>query len=120
MDGAIDIRLLTTIGGILFSVAGAAAMGKLQLKVLQDTLQDLEQRTRGIDKRIDMLENAESVIKQRLDILSKMNSPENLRRDHMQMATILSELNYLKSETERLHKIHNGVHPPVSDTRKAP
>ena len=28
MDGAIDLRLIITLGGILFSVAGAAAVGK--------------------------------------------------------------------------------------------
>lgn len=119
MDGAIDIRLIVTLGGILFSVAGAAAVGKMQIKVIQETLSDIEGRLRKIDMRIDQLENAESVIRQRLDILAKMNSPENLRRDHMQIANILADVAYLKSEAERMHKIHNGVHPPVVSERKA-
>jgi len=37
----------------------------------------------------------------------------------MQLASALADIDYLKKETERLHKIHNGVHPPVSDVRKA-
>jgi hypothetical protein len=119
MDGAIDIRLIVTLGGILFSVAGAAAVGKMQIKAIQEILSDLEGRLRKIDIRIDHLENGEGVVKQRLDILAKMNSPENLRRDHMQVAHILADIAYLKAESERMHKIHNGVHPPVASERKA-
>ena len=119
MDGAIDIRLIITLGGILFSVAGAAAVGKMQIKVMQDTLHDLEQRLRKIDQRIDGLENGESVIKQRVDIIAKMNSPEVLRREHMQTANMLADISYLKAEAERMHKLHNGVHPPVANERKA-
>lgn len=118
MDGAIDIRLIVTLGGILFSVAGAAAVGKMQIKVIQDTLADIEARLRKIDQRIDQLENAESVIKQRLDILAKMNSPENLRRDHIEFASMQSDIAYLKAEASRMHKIHNGSHPPVASERR--
>jgi hypothetical protein len=119
MDGAIDIRLIVTLGGILFSVAGAAAVGKMQIKAIQDTLSDIESRLRKIDQRIDHLENGEAVVKQRLDILAKMNSPENLRRDHMQIAHILADIAYLKAESERMHKIHNGSHPLIASERKA-
>ena len=119
MDGAIDIRLIVTLGGILFSVAGAAAVGKMQIKVIQDTLSDIESRLRKVDQRIDQLENSESVIKQRLDILAKMNSPENLRRDHRTLAAIQADISFLKDEAARMHKIHNGVHPPVASERKA-
>ena len=30
MEGAIDLRLVVTLGGILFSVAGASAVAKMQ------------------------------------------------------------------------------------------
>ena len=63
MDGAIDIRLIVTLGGILFSVAGAAAVGKIQIKVIQETLNDIESRLRKIDQRIDYLENGEGCCK---------------------------------------------------------
>jgi hypothetical protein len=96
MEGAIDIRLIVTLGGILFSVAGAAAVGKMQIKVIQDTLNDIEARLRKIDQRIDTLENGEGVVKQRL-----------------------ADIAYLKAESDRMHKIHNGVHPPVANTRTA-
>jgi len=117
MDGAIDIRLIVTLGGILFSVAGAAAVGKMQIKVIQDTLSDIEARLRKIDIRIDQLENAESVIKQRVDIIAKMNSPENLRRDHIAMATLTASVEQLRKEMDHQLAIHNGRHIPVASER---
>lgn len=119
MEGAIDIRLIVTLAGILVSVAGAAAVGKMQIKAILDQLRDLESRLRDIDRRIDLLDTASEKHDQRLHILSSMSSPEILRRDHMQLASALADIDYLKKEAGRLHKIHNGVHPPVSDIRKA-
>jgi hypothetical protein len=119
MDGAIDIRLIITIGGILFSVAGAAAVGKMSIRVIQETLRDLEGRMRKIDQRIDHLDNGEAVVKQRLDILAKMNAPDVLERRNMQTATMLSDIAYLKDEASRIAKLHNGAHPPVASERTA-
>jgi hypothetical protein len=119
MDGAIDIRLLITVGGILFSVAGAAAVGKMSIRVIQETLRDLEGRLRRIDQRIDLLDNGEAVVKQRLDIIAKLNAPDVLERRNMQTATMLSDIAYLREEASRMHKIHNGAHPPVANERTA-
>ena len=127
MDGVIDIRLLITLGGILFSVAGAAAVGKIQISNIMQGLQDIEKRLRAVDKRIDLLETATETQEQRLKILAAMSSPENMRRDHMQIADVLANVNFLRDEVERLRKLHNGVHPPgcfrtarrVSRTRKS-
>ena len=44
MEGAIDIRLIVTLGGILFSVAGAAAVGKMQIRSILDAMGDVEKR----------------------------------------------------------------------------
>jgi hypothetical protein len=48
-----------------------------------------------------------------------MSSPENLRRDHMQIAEMLTTIKQLEKSYDRLHAMHNGKHPPVADTRKA-
>ena len=42
MDGAVDIKFLITLGGIIFSVAGAAAVGKMQIKAILESLVDIE------------------------------------------------------------------------------
>ena len=118
MEGAIDLRLIITVGGILFSVAGAAAIGKMQIKVILENLADIEKRLRGMDRRIDSLDTSTEKQEQRINILSQMSSPENLRRDHMASAAMQSDIQYLKSETVSLRKMHNGVHPPVASERQ--
>lgn len=119
MEGAIDLRLVVTLGGILFSVAGASAVAKMQIKQLVDKLDDVEQRLRKMDSNYDKLHTSTETQEQRISILAKMASPENLRRDHMQLAEILTTIKNLEKNYERLYHMHNGKHPPVSDTRKA-
>ena len=119
MEGAIDLRLIITLGGILFSVAGAAAVGKMQIKVILEAVADMEKRLRGMDRRIDSLDTGTEKQEQRINILAQMSSPENLRRDHMAMATLIRDCEQLRKEMDHQLHIHNGKHVPVSDVRKA-
>ena len=89
MDGTIDARLVMTVVGMLVSVAGAAAVARQQIKSLGSKLQDVEQRLRKMDSSSDKLE------------------------------TLLADVKQLQKETDRLHAMHNGKHPPVSNERKA-
>lgn len=119
MDGAIDIKLILTIGGVLFSVAGASAVAKMQIRQLSDECAQLQKLISALDTRCDRLHTMTETQEQRLNILAKMSSPENLRRDHMSMAQMQADIAFLKDEAARMHKLHNGVHPPVSSERKA-
>ena len=102
MEGAIDLRLVVTLGGILFSVAGASAVAKMQIKQLVDKLDDVEQRLRKMDSNYDKLHTATETQEQRISILAKMASPENLRRDHMQLAEMLTTIKNLEKGYDRL------------------
>ena len=117
MEGGIDIRLVMTIAGILFSVAGASAVAKMQIKQLVEKLDDIEQRLRKMDARSDKLITATETQEQRINILAKMASHENLRRDHMQLAEIVTHVGRLQKDCERLYAMHNGTHPPVPSER---
>lgn len=119
MDGMVDAKMLITLGGILFSVAGAAAVGKMQIKAILLSLVDMEKRMRAFDRLVDGLDVETQKQEQRLNILAKMSDPEIKRRDHIQLATLESDVRFLKVETERLVKQHNGSHPPVSNVRTA-
>lgn len=119
MDGAIDLRLVVTLGGILFSVAGASAVAKMQIKQLVEKLADVEQRLRKMDSMYDKLHTSTETQEQRISILAKMASPENLRRDHMQLSEILTTIKNLEKNYDRLYSMHNGKHPPVANERKA-
>lgn len=118
MDGAIDTRLIVTLLGVAASIFGGAAVAKMQLKLLADECRELHKLISSLDTRFDKLHTMTETQEQRLDILAKMNSPENLRRDHMTLASIQADISYLKDEAERMHKIHNGVHPPIASERK--
>tara|TARA_R110002072_G_scaffold262771_1_gene421623 strand:+ start:198 stop:554 length:357 start_codon:yes stop_codon:yes gene_type:complete len=115
----LDARMILTLGGMLVSVVSAAAIVRQKLSTVIEQLADTEQRLRKIDQRIDLLDNGEAVVKQRLDILAKMNAPDVLERRNMQTATMLSDIAYLQDETARLRHQHNGAHPPVASERKA-
>jgi len=119
MNGSIDLSTLITLGGILISVAGAAAAGRMQIRVIQETLSDLETRIRVMDKLLDKFEAEQAVLKQRTNIIAELNAPSILEARARETSKLLSDVEYLKSETNRLHKIHNGVHPPVPSERKA-
>ena len=119
MEGAIDIRLVVTLAGILFSVAGASAMAKLQIKQLIEKLEDMEQRLRRLDSRGDKLATLTETQEQRIDILAKMSSPENLRRDHMNIAEMSTHIQRLQKDCDRLYSMDNGSHPPVASEKKA-
>jgi len=119
MEGAIDLRTILTLGGILFSVAGASAVAKMQIKQLVENLSDIEQRLRKMDNLYDKLHTATETQEQRINILAKMASPENLRRDHMQLSELLTNVKTLEKSCDRLYSMHNGTHPPVASERKA-
>ena len=119
MEGAIDIRLVVTLAGILFSVAGASAVAKLQIKQLIEKLEDMEQRLRRLDSRGDKLATLTETQEQRIDILAKMSSPENLRRDHMNIAEMSTHIQRLQKDCDRLYSMHNASHPPVASEKKA-
>lgn len=119
MDGAIDLRLIITLLGVAASVFGGVAAAKFQIKQLGEDAKELQKLVRSLDARFDKLHTLTETQEQRIDILAKMSSPENLRRDHMNMASMQADIAFLKDEAARMHKLHNGVHPPVSNERKA-
>ena len=111
--------MILTLAGMLVSVVSAAAIVRQKLATVIDQLADTEKRLRGLDRRIDALDTITEMTQQRTNILAQMSSPENLRRDHMSIAEMLTDITNLKSETESLRKMHNGVHPPVPNERVA-
>jgi len=119
VDGAIDIRLVVTLLGVAASVFGGAAIAKLQIKQLTEETKSLLGDIRSLDARYDKLHTLTETQEQRISIMAKMNSPENLRRDHMTLAAIQADIAFLKDEAARMRKLHNGVHPPVPNERKA-
>jgi hypothetical protein len=119
MDQSIDLSTLITLGGCLVSVAGAAAAGRMQIRVIQETLTDIEARIRVMDKILDKFDAEQAVLKQRTNIIAELNAPSLLEARARETATMVSDIATLKSETAKMRALHNGVHPPVPSERKA-
>ena len=106
MDGAVDIKLLVTLGGIIVSMAGAAAVAKSQIQRLTEMLKDMESRMRVQDNRTDRIENVVNTNEQRLGVIAKMMSPEVMERRARESATVLARLEVLERTQ---HKIEGRV-----------
>tara|TARA_Y100001938_G_C7941698_1_gene354636 strand:- start:75 stop:419 length:345 start_codon:yes stop_codon:yes gene_type:complete len=106
MDGAVDIKLLLTLGGIVVSMAGAAAVAKSQIQRLTEMLKDIEGRMRVQDNRTDRIENTVNTNEQRLGVIAKMMSPEVMERRARESATVLARLEVLERTQ---HKIEGRV-----------
>ena len=111
MEGAVDIKFLITLGGIIFSVAGAAAVGKMQIKAILESLVDVEKRLRDIDKRIDSLESGHEVVASKVKTLAEINSVSALASHNQQLAKMEVSIENLEKAVDRQHKMHNGSHP---------
>jgi TolA-binding protein len=115
----VDLRLVLTLAGMLVSVAGASAVAKMQIKSIMEKIDDMEIRFRALDSTTDKQETSLETLAQKMSVLSGMLSPENQRREHMQMSQLLTNVEQLKEEVAHLQKMHNTVHPPVNPIRKA-
>ena len=119
MEGAVDIKFLVTLGGILFSVAGAAAVGKMQIKSIMESLGDIEKRLRDLDKRCDAMEATAGITSSRVNVLSDINSVSALATYNSKITrleVLLDET--IKTQKQHRHEYmsaHNGSHPPIKD-----
>lgn len=98
MDGAIDIKLMLTLAGMLVSVVSAAAIAKREIKLLADQAHDIEARLRKLDQRVDKLENVVDTTQHRIGILANMSSPDTMERRHREVERLRVEVDQLKRE----------------------
>tara|TARA_R110002096_G_scaffold7862_2_gene33694 strand:- start:407 stop:769 length:363 start_codon:yes stop_codon:yes gene_type:complete len=119
MEGAIDLRLVLTVAGMLASVAGAMAVARQSIKQLTALIADIETRLRKLDSHHDRLETEIKTNGQRLGILAQMSSPEALERRHRETGGLLAKIAYIEKNVSALQSMHNGKHPPTANVRTA-
>lgn len=110
----VDIKLVFTVGGMLVSVLGAAAVARQQIKILLEQVHDQEQRMREADSRSDRFENRLEVQSQRVDVLSKMSDPQLLANANRELSKFDVLIAVIRDEVDGLKKMHNGSHPEMS------
>jgi len=113
LEGSIDIGLVVTIGGIIFSVAGAAAVAQSQIKNIVEMLHDLEARYRTFDQRLDKGHTQIETQAQKLGVLAKMMDPSNEAARHREMSNISTRIDRAEKDISKLISMHNGKHPKV-------
>lgn len=118
MDGAIDLRLVLTLGGILFSVASAAGVARLQIRQLADECKELGYLIRKLDARYDRLHTLSETQEQRIDVLAKMNSVDKLEQRNREISKLLADTAQALDRVKHLETMHNTRHPPVLSERK--
>ena len=117
MDGAIDLRLVVSIAGILISLGGAMAITKQSLKVKAEFIRDLEARLRQLDSRTDRITTQIETQAHRVSVLSGILDPQLLAAEHKStsafQATTQAKLVALEAEVSTLRHMHYGKHPQI-------
>lgn len=98
----LDFRFLLTLGTALFSVVGAAAIVKQKVLTLTSHLEDIEQRIRNQAHKIDKLNTATEMQRHRTDILASMSSPDKLKQEHYEVATLIAKVQEHEKEINKL------------------
>jgi|TARA_R110000737_G_scaffold9545_2_gene25296 hypothetical protein len=117
MEGAIDLRLLLSLGAILVSVVAASAIVKQKLSsviIKLDALQtDYESRLRALNRRTDKLENLIDLNQQRTDVISHILSPAELARANRESARLIEITESNSLRISKIEALHNGRHPAI-------
>ena len=114
MEGAIDLRLILTVAGMVASVAGAMAVARQSIKQLTALIADIETRLRSLDSQHDRLKTEVTTYGKSLGILATMSSPDALERRNREIGGLLARTTFIEKNVSSLQSMHNGKHPPTS------
>lgn len=92
-----DVRLVITLGGMLASVASAAAIARQQIKHLEEEIKELKAKCNTMELRLDRNDMTTSINEQKLSELSSVTSPK-------EREGLIRELEGLKKDIAFLHK----------------
>ena len=94
----LDLRLMLTIGTCLVSIVSAAAIAKVQIKNLMEDYEALRRSLSDLDKRMDMNDQKTSMVEQRTNVLSDINSPTALKEHWTTIASIQKDVEWMKKK----------------------
>lgn len=124
MDGAIDIKLLLSLGAMLVSAVSASVIVKQKLAAVIERLdalqKDYESRLRKLDQRTDKQENEIDLNAQKTAVLSSILSPSQLEKQHRETEKTIGSVAAVAEKAEsnqkrilKLEAMHNGKHPSI-------
>ena len=107
-------RELVQFISLVATLAGAFAVVKSQLARVIEDLKKVMSEMDLINQRLDAIESGSAVFKHQVNVLGSILSPANLDKQSREIAEVKKELTYLREASDRMYKMHNGKHGPVS------
>ena len=112
-DMELDARLIITLAGMLISVVTSFIVVRQKVSEIESDLREAIQILSKLDSRLDRNDNATDLISQRMEVISKMMSPESRETLHRSLERMEVTISILQKEVEALKKMHNGKHPKL-------
>ena len=107
-------RELVQFVSLVATLAGAFAVVKSQLARVIEDLKKVMSEMDLINQRLDAIESGSAVFKHQVNVLGGILSPSNLDKQSREIAEVKKELTHLREASDRMYKMHNGKHGPVS------
>ena len=104
-------RELVQFISLIATLAGAFAVVKSQLSRVIEDLKAIQKEMETINTRLDTIESGSAVFKHQVGVLGHILSPANLDKQSREIAEVKKELTHLREASDRIYKMHNGVHP---------
>ena len=106
-------RELLTFGIVLGGIATTWGVLKATIKSLTATLGDAKTSLSEAHTRLDRLEAKQAVALSSIDVMAKdILSPQILKERSERDGAVEMRLRSLETQLERVHRMHNGTHPP--------
>lgn len=109
----LDARLIITLGGMLISVVTSFIVVRQKVSEIESDLRETIQKLSKLDSRLDRNDNSTDLIGQRMEVISKMMSPESREKLHRSLERMEVTVAILQKDVEALKKMHNGKHPKL-------
>lgn len=100
----LDLRLLLTLGGMGASILSAAVIVKTKLGAVIEQLQDIEQRLRALDSRLDAVDVQVSSTNKSLAVYKDMFNPKERDAASRELERHKIEIAHLREDISELRK----------------
>tara|TARA_R100000963_G_scaffold22380_1_gene15587 strand:+ start:208 stop:513 length:306 start_codon:yes stop_codon:yes gene_type:complete len=89
---------LISIAATVAAIIGSAAVAQFKINSISEQIKTLFKCKADMDHRLDMVESADAVSKHRLDMVTSIINPDELRKANREIATLINEIQHLKSK----------------------
>ena len=87
---------LISLGANVAAIIGSAAVDQFKINSISEQLKTLFKCKADMDHRLDLVESADAVSKHRLDMVTKIINPDELKKNNREIATLINEVEHLK------------------------